>query len=124
MTGDTDTTSKTNQPRVIALMNQKGGVGKTTTTVNLAAALAKLGKRTLVIDLDPQAHATLHLGVDPGSLETSIYDVLLEPETEMRGTMRQTRENLWVLPAETDLAAVRERASGCTGPEPTADQGD
>jgi len=104
MTGDT--TSKKNQPRVIALMNQKGGVGKTTTTVNLAAALAKLGTRTLVIDLDPQAHATLHLGVDPGSLETSIYDVLLEPEAEMSGTIRQTRENLWVLPAETDLAAV------------------
>jgi len=104
MTGDT--TSKKNQPRVIALMNQKGGVGKTTTTVNLAAALAKLGTRTLVIDLDPQAHATLHLGVDPGSLETSIYDVLLEPEAEMSGTLRQARENLWVLPAETDLAAV------------------
>jgi chromosome partitioning protein len=51
--------------RVVALMNQKGGVGKTTTTVNLGAALAEAGQRVLIIDLDPQAHATLHLGVDP-----------------------------------------------------------
>lgn len=106
MTATTDNTPTNTPPRVIALMNQKGGVGKTTTTVNLAAALAKLGKRTLVIDLDPQAHATLHLGVDPSSLESSVYDVLLEPETETAGALRQTRENLWVLPAETDLAAV------------------
>ena len=106
MTATPDNTPSHTPPRVIALMNQKGGVGKTTTTVNLAAALAKLGKRTLVIDLDPQAHATLHLGVDPSSLESSVYDVLLEPETETAGALRQTRENLWVLPAETDLAAV------------------
>lgn len=106
MTATTDNTPSHTPPRVIALMNQKGGVGKTTTTVNLAAALAKLGKRTLVIDLDPQAHATLHLGVDPSTLECSVYDVLLEPEAETAGALRQTRENLWVLPAETDLAAV------------------
>jgi chromosome partitioning protein len=106
MTVNTVNTSSTSPLRVIALMNQKGGVGKTTTTVNLAAALAKLGKRTLVIDLDPQAHATLHLGVDPSTLESSVYDVLLEPEAEITSAMRQTRDNLWVLPAETDLAAV------------------
>ena len=56
--------------RRIAVLNQKGGVGKTTSTVNVAAALARQGKRTLVIDLDPQAHATLHLGLMPG---TSIW---------------------------------------------------
>lgn len=91
--------------RVIALMNQKGGVGKTTTTVNLAAAFAQLGQRTLVIDLDPQAHATLHLGVDPAALESSVYDVLHEPAS-IGSHVQQTRENLAVLPAETDLAAV------------------
>ena len=93
-------------PRIIALMNQKGGVGKTTTTVNLAAALAKQGYRTLLVDLDPQAHATLHLGIDPAALDGSIYDVLHEPETEVHRAILESRQNLWVLPAETDLAGV------------------
>ena len=93
-------------PRIIALMNQKGGVGKTTTTVNLAAALAKQGYRTLLVDLDPQAHATLHLGIDPAALDGSIYDVLHEPETEVHRAVLESRQNLWVLPAETDLAGV------------------
>ena len=112
MTGEPNTPSRPppspppSPRRVIALMNQKGGVGKTTTTVNLAAALARLGKRVLVVDLDPQAHATLHLGVDPGSLETSVYDALLAPQNETTGAIREIRENLWVLPAETDLAAI------------------
>ena len=58
--------------RSIALMNQKGGVGKTTTTVNLAAAAARLGKRTRLVDRDPQAHATLHVGADPAALDGSV----------------------------------------------------
>lgn len=99
-------TNQTGTTRVLALMNQKGGVGKTTTTVNLAAALARQGLRTLLIDLDPQAHATLHLGIDPGALDASAYDVLHEPEGEVHRALLASRENLWVLPAETDLAAV------------------
>ena len=63
--------------RVLAVANQKGGVGKTTTAVNLGASLAELGYRVLVIDLDPQANATTGLGLDPRSIETSMYDVIL-----------------------------------------------
>jgi chromosome partitioning protein len=92
--------------RLIAMMNQKGGVGKTTTTVNLAAAFARAGRPTLVVDLDPQAHATLHLGVDPQSLETSVYDVLMDPSFDVASAIHQTRENLAILPSQTDLAAV------------------
>jgi len=88
------------------MMNQKGGVGKTTTTVNLASALSELGRRTLIIDLDPQAHATLHLGIDPGGLEGSVYDLVLDPETDPAPLAREVRPNLWLLPSETDLAAA------------------
>lgn len=90
--------------RTIALMNQKGGVGKTTTTVNLAAALAGEGRRTLLIDLDPQAHATLHLGIDPGDTP-SVYDALLEPASAAEA-VREARQNLDLLPAVVDLAAA------------------
>jgi chromosome partitioning protein len=100
--------------RIIALMNQKGGVGKTTTSVNLAAALARAGKRVLLIDLDPQAHASIHLGIDPATLSSaseppgagSVYDVMIDVTVSPEAVWRQVRENLWVLPAETDLAAA------------------
>ena len=64
--------------RVIAIVNQKGGCGKTTTTVNLGGALAADGSRVLIIDLDPQAHATLALGIDPDELEQNLYEILVE----------------------------------------------
>ena len=64
--------------RIFCIANQKGGVGKTTTTVNLAAGLARIGKRVLVVDLDPQGNATMGSGVDKRKLELSVYDVLLE----------------------------------------------
>ena len=92
--------------RVIALLNQKGGVGKTTTTVNLAAALAEAGRRVLVLDLDPQAHATLHLGHDPTRTDASLYDLILDPEAGASPAVHRVRENLWLAPSETDLAAV------------------
>ncbi len=96
--------------RVIALMNQKGGVGKTTTCVNLAAAIAATGRRTLLVDLDPQAHATLHLGVEPGELSErnrgSAYDLLLDPAHDPANTLIEVRNNLSLIPSETDMAAA------------------
>src|SRR5688572_32724884 len=64
--------------RSIAIINQKGGVGKTTTAVNLSAALARCGQRVGLIDIDPQAHASLHLGIDPQAKVPTVYDVLTE----------------------------------------------
>ncbi len=95
-------------PRIIALMNQKGGVGKTTTAVNLGAGLARLGRRVLMIDLDPQAHLSLHLGLDPESLGKSMYDLLGDDQTTAAETVQQVGDNgnLGVLPAEVNLAGV------------------
>jgi len=98
--------------RLIALMNQKGGVGKTTTTVNLGAAFARAGRPTLIIDLDPQSHATLHLGVDPHAVEHSVYDLLLDPGADASGVVREVAPNLYLIPAHTDLAAAETELSG------------
>ncbi len=94
------------RPLVVALANQKGGVGKSTTAINLAATLAFQGKRTLLIDLDPQGNATSGLGIDRASIETSIYDVLLK-ETEMDEAVEPTSvRDLFVIPATIDLAGA------------------
>jgi chromosome partitioning protein len=93
-------------PRVLAVANQKGGVGKTTTAVNLGAALAELGYRVLVIDLDPQGNATTGLGVNPRNLENSVYDVLLH-EVPLEDCIEPTAvRNLFVVPATIDLAGA------------------
>jgi chromosome partitioning protein len=91
--------------RSIAIMNQKGGVGKTTTAVNLSAALADTGQRVCLVDLDPQAHATLHFGVEPAPEEISIYQVLTG-KTRIGEVCRQVAENLWLIPSSLDLAAA------------------
>jgi chromosome partitioning protein len=93
-------------PRVIAVANQKGGVGKTTTTVNLGAALAELGYRILVVDLDPQGNATTGLGIDARNFEHSMYDVIMR-ETPLEDCIEPTSvRNLFVAPATIDLAGV------------------
>ena len=91
--------------KVFAVINQKGGVGKTTTVANLGAAVAARGHDVCLIDLDPQAHLTLHFGIEPGSTDTSIYDVLIneEPITSAR---QKVTENLSVVPSVIDLAAA------------------
>ena len=96
------------ESRRIALINQKGGVGKTTTTVNLGAALAASGLRVLMIDLDPQAHLTLSLGIDPEELDLSIYDLLTDSSVSAAEVVQIVDgcDRLGVLPADTNLAGI------------------
>jgi chromosome partitioning protein len=91
--------------RIIALMNQKGGVGKTTTTVNLGAALAEAGQRVCLIDLDPQAHLTINYGVDPSPEMVSLYDVMVEGRGFLEA-VRKIDDNIAIVPGSIDLAAA------------------
>lgn len=93
--------------KVIAIANQKGGVGKTTTAVNISSALARRGQRILLIDLDPQANATSGLGVEPDKAENgSIYSVLLGDSTLASKIQETPRRNLSIIPSEMNLAGV------------------
>jgi chromosome partitioning protein len=93
--------------RVFAIANQKGGVGKTTTTINLAACLASAGRRTLVIDLDPQSNTTTGLGVDPHRVGLSIYELLVRDDAAISDVIKTgLRPNLALLPAKVDLYAA------------------
>ena len=92
--------------RIIAIANQKGGVGKTTTSVNLSACLATLGKKVLLIDIDPQGNASSGVGVKKAEIESCIYDVLIDDE-DIKDVIQQTKvENLYIVPATISLAGA------------------
>jgi chromosome partitioning protein len=102
--------------RIIALMNQKGGVGKTTTTVNLGAALAELGKRVCLVDLDPQAHLTINYGVEPSSDICSLYNMLVDGASFLEAVFK-IDDNIALVPSSIDLAAAEVELVSVLGRE-------
>ena len=98
---------KTSKSRIVTVMNQKGGCGKTTTAINLSACLAEMGYRVLLVDLDPQAHASLNLGVDTHKLRKSIYHVLSRPDVPLHEIIHDTySENLKIAPSNSFLSSA------------------
>ena len=102
--------------RRIAVINQKGGVGKTTTTANLGAALAQAGSRVLLVDLDPQGHLTLHLGAEVSDEQVSVYDVLTSA-TPIQEAAVAVSDRLTLIPADIDLAGAETELASVTGRE-------
>ncbi len=92
--------------KVIAITNQKGGVGKTTTAINLCASLAVAEKTTLLVDMDPQGNATSGMGIDKNSLETTIYEALFEPELAEEAIMETVMPYLHILPSNQQLTGA------------------
>lgn len=98
---------RTHSARIIAMANQKGGVGKTTTTINLAAGLAELGQKILIVDFDPQGGCALGLGIEPANLELSVYNALLDRSCDTADVIMKTSvPNLDLLPSNIDLSAA------------------
>ena len=102
--------------RKIAVLNQKGGVGKTTSVVNIAAALAQAGQRVVVLDLDPQAHLTIHLGVESETVENGAYKVLTQ-SADFQTEILLVRPNLWLLPANIHLVGAESELVSVVGRE-------
>jgi len=102
--------------KIFAVINQKGGVGKTTTVANLGAAVASQGKDVCLIDLDPQAHLTLHFGLEPGQSENSIYEVLTS-DASLADAAVQVAPKLSIVPSIIDLAAAEVEIAGTVGRE-------
>jgi chromosome partitioning protein len=98
--------------RSIAIVNQKGGCGKTTTAVNLSSFLADMGKRVLLVDCDPQSHASVGLGIETDHLEISTYDLLLDPAVSVADVALPSTENLDVVPSNVVLSAVEQQLAG------------
>lgn len=92
--------------KILAIANQKGGVGKTTTSVNLSAALAEQGKKVLLVDTDPQGNATSGVGVDKNNVEYSVYDMLVEDVAINKVIIKTPQENLYIIPANIALAGA------------------
>jgi len=102
--------------RRIAVLNQKGGVGKTTTVVNTAAALAQTGLKTIVVDMDPQAHLTIHLGLDPEKNQAGSYKVLTQ-SADFEEQLQNVRPNLWLLASNINLVGAESELVSVVGRE-------
>jgi chromosome partitioning protein len=94
------------RPRIIAVANQKGGVGKTTTAINLGAALVELGRSVLVVDIDPQGNASTGLGFEARARKLTTYDLLIEGEPLSRVALKTRTSGMWLAPATTDLSSA------------------
>ncbi len=103
--------------KIIAVANQKGGVGKTTSAINIAACLGHFGKKVLLIDADPQGNSTSGVGVDKENVEISFYDVLIGNEPIEKSVVETEWENLWVCPCNIDLAGAEIELVGVTDRE-------